>query len=172
VKTLRATTLVIVAGWMLLAGCRSMLSGDEAGTPLTVRAELDRDYPNWRLHRVDPDALRFLRSNSPSDTPTIARGDFNGDGTEDVGLLIDHETGCLLIIAHRIGGSDQYSIVHFPADNADYILVSRKGKMGYDHNTGKGFTFPLDSVEVNWFEKAARAYVFKDGTYCVAQTSD
>ncbi len=78
----------------------------------------------------------------------------------------------MLIIAHRIPGSDNYSLLRFYEDGADYIFVLRKGEEGYDLNTQKGFVFPQDSVEVNWVGKAARAYVFKDGKYCSAQTFD
>ena len=139
--------------------------------PPAIREQLDKTYLGWRPHQVDPDALKFFKDNYPGN-PTVARGDFNGDGLEDVGLLIDQGKQCLLIIAHRTQGTENYSIFHFDQDGADYILVSRKGKGGYDHNTGKGFIFPNDSVEVNWFEKAAKAYVFKGGNYFEAQTSD
>jgi len=133
---------------------------------------LDREYPHWRLHRVDPGALKFAREHSGPAARAIARGDFNGDGVEDIGLLIGDGDRCRLIIAEGVRDTGAYRLLQFEEPGADFLLVSRKGAGAYDHNTGHGFVFPSDSVEVNWFEKAARAYVFKDGHYYVAQTSD
>jgi hypothetical protein len=171
-KLLRTATFVLAASGILLTACRPNPAAEQAGIPPAIRAQLDKDYPHWRLHRVAPEALKFLKSDSSSNTTTIARGDFNGDGMEDIALLIDHQAHCLLFVAHRTDSAGNYNLLHFDEEGADYLTMSRKGDGGYDHNTGKGFVFPLDAVEVNWFEKAARAYVFKDGEYYVAQTSD
>ena len=87
-------------------------------------------------------------------------------------LLINLGTRCLLITAQHLDNGAGYRLLPFDATGADYLLVSRKGEGGYDHNTAKAFVFPVDSVEVNWFEKAARAYIYKEGAYDVVQTSD
>jgi hypothetical protein len=171
-KIVHRATLLIIAAAIMSAGCRAIVPTKTANIPATVTAQLDSQYPHWRLHLVDPGAQEFVKKNSLSDNPAVARGDFNGDGLEDVGLLIDHDTHCQLIIAHKLQGAGGYQLFSFEENRADYLLVSRKGKGGYDHNTKKGFVFPHDSVEANTFEQSARAYIFTDSKYYVAQTSD
>jgi hypothetical protein len=169
-KTLLTATSVVVTA-LMLAGCLSMPLAKEDNIPSVVKAQLNGRFPNWHLHRGDPRALKFVRSKGLSDSPAVAHGDFNGDGQADVGLLIDEKQRCMLILAHRIEGSEDYRLYQFQ-EQADYILTRRKGTGGFDHNTGRGFTFPQDSVEANKFEQSARAYIFTNGKYYVAQTSD
>ena len=171
-KTLHTSTVALVATALLLTGCRSMLFRKAVSVPPAVQAQLDKEYPAWVLHQVEPETLKILKSKSVSGSPAIVSGDFNGDGLEDVALLINATSRSLLIIANRVAGSENYNLLRLYEDGADYIFVLRKGEAGYDHNTKKNFTFPHDSVEVNWLGKAARAYVFRDGKYCMVQTFD
>ena len=161
---------VAVCAAVALSGCRSTAPTKQAAIPPVLKEQLDKTFPGWHLHQVDPEALVFFENNCRGN-PTITRGDFNGDGLEDVGLLIDQGKQRLLIIAQRVKGTADYSLIRFE-EWADYLRVSRKGAGGYDHNTGKGFVFPHDAVEANTFEKSARAYIFWDGKYHAAATSD
>ena len=171
-KTIQTAALVIVAGAIVtLTGCHSIRRSNKERISPSITSQLDGKYPNWCLSQVHPEAETFIELNSLTESPAIAHGDFNGDGLNDIGLLIDHGKHNLLIIAHRTEGPEGYKILQFN-EWADYILVSRKGEGGYDHNTQKEFIFPLDSVQANTFEKSARAYIFKDGKYYIAATSD
>jgi hypothetical protein len=142
------------------------------GIPADVAARVDGVFPGWCLHRVSPEALAFLKKSSPKDNPVLVNGDFDGDGRQDIGFLMDQGGHTKLIVAHKLKGVEGHRVFFFEEDSADYLQMKRKGTGGFDHNTGKGFTFPADSVEANAFEKFAHAYIFSDGKYHMAQTSD
>lgn len=179
---MKFSTVVVLAmaAALALSSCSSaphVAAEDRApaerdGVPSAVRAEVDLVYPGWRSHRVDPEALAFLKSNRLAENPVLVRGDFNDDGLQDVAFLIDQRKVTRLIVAHRTTGAASYRVFFFDEASADYLQLKRKGTGGYDHITGKDFTYPVDAVEANTFEKFAHSFIFTNGIYHMAQTQD
>jgi hypothetical protein len=156
-----------------------VFAGDEAVLHACQKV-VAKKFTQWRFAPLTDEVAEYAKSQHIN--PTVTYGDFDGDGRNDVALLIQHGAnpdpqypgrGNSLHIAvclNTLKGFKFYLI-----DNpycGDGIATSLKGRRYYDYNTDKKGTFRHDGVAAYCFEKAGATYQFQNGAFHEIVDSD
>jgi hypothetical protein len=167
---LRVAFVILV---LLAAGGR-LRAQDSSVVPASVRSALDRMHPGWRIAAVGAE-VRSAVGERLGRTPGVIAGDFDGDGRQDVAVLIEY----------RNIDEPQKTFTHFveaiaflltdrgftavplrerqPGPNADlYLTLQRRGDQGFDFEANKKFTYSHDSIGEWYFGKAGGTYIFEN----------
>jgi hypothetical protein len=146
----------------------------------TCKARITAKFQQWRAAPVTAEVAKFARARHKD--PTVTTGDFDGDGRQDLALLIQdgpapgpdnpgrpdslHIAVCL---------NQKTGISLFLIDKpycSDGIERTLKGNSYYDFETGKRGTYRLDGVSAYCFEKAGATYEFENGIFSRIVDSD
>lgn len=153
----RATVMLAL---LLLALPATVLAADPALLQ-ACRAELDARNAGWQLAMVDEDVAAFARE--LHEDPLVAYGDFDGDGSKDVAMLVSdgNDTHQIAICLSRGTTPD----LHVIADPycGDGIAVSKKGARYHDFETESEGRFSSDGVFAYCFEKAGATWIIQNG---------
>ena len=136
------------------------------------RAVVEHRWPQWRFPDVSTEVREWATSRK--EAPTIAYGDFDGDGRKDVALLIQTvpQSGSIKIVACLSSrGATQPMVVEQPYCT-DGITRVPKGQRYHDFTTELDGTYPKDGIHAYCFEKAGATYIVTAGSYREIVDSD
>lgn len=167
-----ARLILITLLGLVLAGCAAARHRDR-----TELAQLGRDaatqrWPQWRFPDVT-DAVREWAKSRKED-PTVAYGDFDDDGKDDVALLVQPlaKSASLKIVACLSSlGPTRPVVVEKPYCH-DGITTVSKGGPYYDFGSDSEGTYPKDGIHAYCFEKAGATYVLEGDSFRQIVDSD
>jgi len=161
----------VVVAILGLAAFGGVALRDQTALNQQCREAVDKLWPQWRFPKVSPEVREWATSRR--EDPTVAYGDFDGDGRQDVALLIQtaSESASIKIVAclSRMGATKPV-VVEKPYCT-DGIRRVLKGKRYHDFSEREG-TYPKDGVHAYCFEKAGATYIFTDGSFQQIVDSD
>jgi hypothetical protein len=132
---------------------------------------LNRALPVWAMASVSEDVKAFAAAELQAD-PLRIRGDFDGDGREDIALLIQNRAEPVFEEPDRISAtriavclakvpSMVLRLIEKPYCD-DFIYLMRKGEKMHDIEAGDLGEYPVDAIGTTCFEKAGAVF-FLDG---------
>lgn len=141
--------------------------------PAPIRAVLDERYPGWTLAEPSPQALAECgwSKNGTGMSPAFVWGDFTRDGRRDYAAAIDARGVRYILAFVRTAKSftvRELSHGEFP----DVLTTARAGDSYYDHEKDTNGTYPAESPVAIFCEKAAIAYIFRNGQFEKVWVSD
>ncbi len=132
---------------------------------------ISKKFSQWRRASVTSEVDEWAKSKGKS--PTEIHGDFDGNTSQDVALLIQvgpnpkndyPERLDSLYIAICLNNPPTVTLHLIDKPYCgDLITLSPKGKSYYNYDTGKTGRYPRDGVGAICFEKAGATYLY-DGT--------
>ena len=134
-----------------------------------VEAELG----SWSLSPPPPELAEFAKRDGRSTNE--ARADFDGDGVDDLALLIVPESQAKTpqYIAVCLTRESEPSLHLIPEPYCgDGIGVSPKGRSFYNYDAGTRDTYPSNGVSAYCFEKAGATYLYQGGKFLRVVDSD
>ena len=112
----------------------------------------------------------------------IARADFDGDGSEDVALLVvskptrpeaDRKKPSSQYIAVCLNKPEKPELILIERPYCgDGISISLKGAEFYNYEIDKKDTYPTNGIHAYCFEKAGATYLFRNGAFRRVVDSD
>lgn len=134
----------------------------------SCRALLDHRLPHWTLASVSEEVKAFAEQQQAD--PVKIRGDFDGDGREDIALLIQNRARPVLDEPQRINATrvavclageraTVLRLIEAPYCD-DLIYLVRKGEDMNDIESGPLGKYPVDAVGTTCFEKAGAVFFF------------
>ena len=148
--------------------------------PKEIRVILDREYPGWELSRLN-EPWEIAQWKKRKANPSFISGDFNGDGRNDVAL----------IVVHSVPSSQQKerTVIVFLRDRTSYrnlvlesgaadpaldvtLRLMKKGSKGLEVEQERKFTYRFDAIDVAYSDKGSQSYIWNDGTFETITTGD
>ncbi len=157
--------IVALLAFMLLPQFRQA-HADEKDILQVCEAQLTAKLTQWRFAPITPQVAAFAKSRH--ENPTITYGDFDGDGRQDMALLVQHganpdsnyprrkDSLHIAVCLNTSTGVKLY-LIDKPYCG-DGITRASKGKPYCDYVTNKKGDYKLDGVGVYCFEKAGATY--------------
>lgn len=143
-------------------------------------AQLKAKFKQWRFAPVTPEVAKWAKDQH--ENPTIASGDFDGNGRTDLALLIQDGPAPEPDYSGRLDSLNiavcldlKTSVKLYLIDNpycGDGITRARKGHRYYDYEKQTYGTYSEDGVSAYCFEKAGATYVFEKGAFRQIVDSD
>lgn len=136
------------------------------------RESVSRLWPQWRFPDVSVEVREWAASQHVD--PTVAYGDFDDDGEEDVAFMIQPETHSVsrkIVACLSSIGAAKPVVIEKPYCS-DGIGTAQKGRRYYDYSTGLEGTYPKDGIHAYCFEKAGATYIFTNGSFREIVDSD
>lgn len=129
---------------------------------------LDRTLPVWTVASVSEE-VRTLAAERKID-PLKIRGDFDGDGRQDIALLVQNRARPVLQEPDRINAtriavclakapSMVLRLIEEPYCD-DLIYLVRKGEDMFDFESGTLGKYPVDAIGTICFEQAGAVFFF------------
>jgi hypothetical protein len=156
-------------------------TAEQRGLPRSIQAQIDVEYPGWRVSSVEPTVAASLRLANASDEVNVIRGDFDGNGRPDYAVLIEYPLSdrqaisgvqVLALFAEHTG----YKLLalerphaHFPNQ---YVRLIRRGSRGYDLARNMEFRYERDAIGVEFEGEGGHAWVYRLGKFVSIWTSD
>lgn len=143
------------------------------------RKILNKKFPGWKYGEIRPDISEYFKSIGSNKRLNSVKGDWNGDGSLDYAVLIEH--GKLKNYLGEVIGNRRLLIPfirtskgfrHFVFYGAEYITAIKKGSKDYNYETDKNFHYKTDAIFDGFFEKAGVSYVWNKTKFKVIVTSD
>ena len=128
------------------------------------------------------DLLRFFlgeyfKTEKISNSPNLTFGDWNGDGMQDVAVLIeygsekvDDKMMPMVWTIAFIKSANGYS--YFKLEGGDYLQTVKKGKKDFNAETNKSFIHKTDAIFSGIWEKSGTVYVWDKTKFKSVITSD
>jgi hypothetical protein len=167
-----ANRIIAVILMLALVGCARAPIPDRSELRHQCREAIARLWPRWHSPDVSPEVRQW--ATAQGEDPTVAYGDFDDDGREDIALLV--RTGppsdSLKIVAclSRLGATKPV-VIQEPYCS-DGIAKAQKGRRYYDYSTDREGTYPKDGIHAYCFEKAGATYIFSNGSFREIVDSD
>jgi hypothetical protein len=131
-------------------------------------ALLDRELPVWTIASASAE-VKALAAQRRAD-PLRIRGDFDGDGRQDIALLIQSRARPVSEEPDRIRAtriavclaktpSMVLRLIEEPYCD-DFIYLVRRGQDMYDVEAGRLGKYPVDAIGTSCFEKAGAVFYF------------
>ena len=143
-------------------------------------AQVTARFKQWRVAPVKPEVAKWAKDQH--ENPTMASGDFDGNGRTDVALLIQDGPvpepdypGRLDSLHIAVCLDRKTSIKLHVIDDlycGDGITRARKGHRYYDYEKQSYGKYSEDGVSAYCFEKAGATYVFENGEFRQIVDSD
>lgn len=130
---------------------------------------LNQALPVWTMASVSGDVKAFATAELQAD-PLKIRGDFDGDGREDIALLIQNRAHPVFEEPDRIKAtriavcfakmpSMVLRLIEEPYCD-DFIYLTRKGENMHGIEAGNLGKYPVDAIGTTCFEKAGAVFLF------------
>jgi hypothetical protein len=122
--------------------------------PDAVRQELDAICAGWRLAPVLPEIAEEIRTRTPAWPPNLLPGDFNGDGSVDVAVLLECSGHVQLVsfLATTRGFSKDVLEQPQPSDPRQFLHLIRK-------------EYGADAIGVEYEAVGGHAWVIQNGKW-------
>jgi hypothetical protein len=188
VTTLQAQVLVLLAAWGPTGAQAGQPDACAPLIPVSLVSAIEKQYGAYRLPRESdntPEDLAFVIPERGHGCLGVASGDFDGDGTADVALLLEARTGkhglVLAALARkkgwRLGVVDEYEgrIRGLYLDRAPpgrYVETEAGDGSEDVPNALPSFVSAHDGLFVGLLESPARAYFRVRGRWRYVQVSD
>lgn len=134
----------------------------------SCKKRINQALPVWTMSSVSEDVKEFVAAELQAD-PLKVKGDFDGDGRQDVALLIQNKAQPLLkepdrIKATRIAvclAKAPSMVLRFIEEPYcdDFIYLVKKGEDMFDVEAGKIGKYPADAIGTTCFEKAGAVFL-------------
>ncbi|MBW3570642.1 MAG: hypothetical protein KY467_06010 [Gemmatimonadetes bacterium] len=165
----RSLALPLAAALVVACG-----EGAEHGVPGELRGALDRDYPGWRLGRLDGWLTEQL---PPGENGQWMRGDFDGDGRQDYAVQVVRPGGgrtpqLVLLYLRRGTALRPRVVVELPRTQGTFILRIPGGTTGEDVEADTSVFYPVDAVAVNHGQEASTSHILTDTGFVEVLTGD
>ena len=98
-------------------------------------------------------------------SPSVARGDFDGDGRFDLAVLLRARSGWLGTIIVVFLDIERGSHPIVAGDGLETIATVRKGVRGHSYDDGRTFTYLADSIVTGCCECCAHALIYRRGRF-------
>ena len=160
-----ATKTMVVSLGLTLAGCATTPPRDNAGFHEQCRQAIAKQWPQWRPRDVSSEVREWAAT--VNEDPTVAHGDFDDDGKEDVALLIqlaDRSDSVRIVVCLSSVEVTQPMMIGSPYCS-DGIGSTSKGKRYYDYGTDSEGTYPRDGIHAYCFEKAGATYIYEGASF-------
>lgn len=129
---------------------------------------INQALPVWTMASVSEDVKAFVAAELRAD-PLRIRGDFDGDGRQDIALLIQNRAQPLLQEPDRIKATRiavclakvPSMVLRFVEEPYcdDFIYLVKKGEHMFDFEAGKLGKYPADAIGTTCFEKAGAVFL-------------
>jgi hypothetical protein len=118
---------------------------------------------------------QFFNQSLKDASPVLISGDFDGNRRRDYAALIKHgkefnakgipfsDRHLLVVFLRRIKGYKMYVLKDPIAGN--YITLAKKGTRDYNYGTDREVTYANDAIQLNYFEKGAISFVYRNGRF-------
>lgn len=142
--------------------------------PQEIKTFLDLRYPGWQWGRVSKEVEDYFHAQRLPFRPNLITGDFDGNGRPDYAVkIIAGGSWQFIVFLEHEGHFQGRVLASGSGPGLDvYLTLYRKGDRGYDFERNKRFTFARDAAEVNYFGKAAVAYVYEQGKFKEIYSAD
>jgi hypothetical protein len=135
---------------------------------------LNQALPVWTMASVSEDVKAFAAAELQAD-PLKIRGDFDGDGHQDIALLIQNRAQPVFAEPDRIKAtrvavclakvpSMVLRLIEEPYCD-DFIYLMKKGEDMHDIEAGDLGKYPVDAIGTTCFEKAGAVFLFDGKTF-------
>jgi hypothetical protein len=149
------------------------VSADITSVPEPCREALKSVWSEWRLSPPPKGYEDYIREQQRESS--IAKGDFDNDGVQDVAVLLltsaTRRAQQRLAVCLMGGAGAELHIVREPYCG-DGISVTPKGTQAWDYERETGVTYRADGVHASCFEKAGATYVFERNRFKRVVDSD
>jgi hypothetical protein len=137
--------------------------------PVACSTEIGNRLKDWRPLKVTAEVRE--RSKSQRFNPIVTKGDFDGDGREDVAVLGRSGGAAVLTICFDRGSLPTLYIIRKPYCD-DLVETARKGGVHLNVETGKLVKLKCDGVSVSCFDRASATYVWNGTAFTLIPDSD
>ena len=153
----------------LVSASMISLSAYAAELGQSCKALIDQALPVWTTASVSGEVKAFAATELHAD-PLQVRGDFDGDGREDIAFLIQTRAQPVFEEPERIKAtriavcfarmpSIVLRLIEKPYCD-DFIYLMKKGERMYDIEAGDLGRYPFDAIGTTCFEKAGAVFLF------------
>lgn len=146
----------------------------EAQTPeldKAARSILAHKFSSWGPAEIRQEIVEYYKVSRSWERPDRIAGDWNGDGRQDLAVLLQHRQDAskriLLVLLRSARGYNTYIL-----EPDDCLMSIKKGEAGYDFETGRKFRYRNDAIFSYIFEKAGTSYIWEKNRFRGIVTSD
>lgn len=150
--------------------------------PANLRKEVEAEFPSWRPKRLSDlhsDDRQLWQNARARECPGIAVGHFKSVASLSYALLLvpekDPTRGYKLLFVEQQSSPPYQSVVLDQNDDQDSasMVISKAPPGKYsDFEQTRTVRIRLDTINVEWLEKAAVTYYWSNGQFLTLQTSD
>lgn len=168
---------IYTIAFTLFCICLTSTNAMASELPPLCKIILDVKFPGWKMVEPIEGVSEYFKTEKITNAPNLTTGDWNGDGMEDVAVLIEYgseKVGDKMMpmvwtIAF-IKSPKGYS--HYKLEGGDYIQTVKKGKKDYNYDTQKNFVHKTDAIFSGIWEKSGTAYIWNKTKFKSVITSD
>jgi hypothetical protein len=137
--------------------------------PESCRAGLDTILPGWKLAAASAEGVEWAAAHHVS--PVIGVGDFDGDGRDDLAVLVEHAGARKLAVCFFTAQGSRVTLIANPYC-LDTLSVSKANSEHYNYDTDKTEVIKHDGISVACGEAAGATYVYEQGVFRKIVDSD
>ncbi len=157
---------------------------DKKDLPVLASENLDKKYVDWSFLKQNVEVSSFYRSYFKNGVPSLVKGDFDGNGLEDMAALVaypntiysEKSISHLYDLVVLLNKKNNYQLViiesKIPENDIVYLSLIKKGTSIAEFDSAKTFLLKNDSFSFSFFEKAGSVYYFMNGKFHTVTTSD
>jgi hypothetical protein len=167
------TTIAIA----LICICLLSINAMANELPPMCKTILDTKFSGWKMFKPIEGVTEYFKTEKITNSPNLTFGDWNGDGMQDVAVLIeygsekvDDKMMPMVWTIAFIKSANSYS--YFKLEGGDYLQTVKKGKKDFNAETNKSFIHKTDAIFSGIWEKSGTVYVWDKTKFKSIITSD
>jgi hypothetical protein len=144
--------------FVLTAASLHPVAAQQQKTDLENVLSLFPGFHILKLAERDADTRAFLVSHFPKDSPSVMRGDFDGDGVDDYALLLKNNKSGLTKVVVALCGPDKQcrSIYRLDVSSDAGVVYLRPSRIGSTSVGVQVIYFEKGKVLLSWNKKLKR----------------
>lgn len=146
--------------WYLLFAVLFVYPAADAGAPSIPKScedALNSRLQGWQLATVTMEVSEWAKQQKFN--PVIGIGDFDGDGRNDVAILVQHAGQRKVVVCLATASGTRFFVIEKPYCS-DYLSISKAGGEHYNYDTEKTEVIKNDGISVSCFERAGATYLY------------